>query len=173
MKQLIILTIIITFALSVRPVLSRASDYQTVEPGTGIRDTAHDLRRIGGDKGWSYRSQYQEMFNRHSMMTIRGVVSSVERFIPLGAQSEGIRLKLKTEKEDFSVHLGPVAFMQGRYPTIEKGDNIKVEGSRAMFYGGYFIMAVEVQKDDAVLTLRDINGVPLWDDGTIDTKDGS
>ena len=115
-----------------------------------------------GSGGWGYKSQYQRMYNPQSVATIKGVVQVVEQITPRGGMSYGIHLKVKTDTEILSVHLGPAWFIERQDIKIEKGDNIEVNGSKITFDGAPVIIAAEVKKGDAILTLRDENGFPAW-----------
>ena len=115
-----------------------------------------------GSGGWGYKSQYQRMYNPQSVATIKGVVEVVEQITPRGGMSYGIHLKIKTDTETLSVHLGPAWFIERQDIKIEKGDNIEVKGSKITFDGAPVIIAAEVKKGDAILKLRDENGFPAW-----------
>jgi hypothetical protein len=45
---------------------------------------------------------------------------------------------------------------------LKNGDSVEVKGSRVTFAGNPAIIAAELKKGDAVLKLRDDNGVPAW-----------
>ena len=171
MKNTIIFMIIfIAFELLHCSSFMIAGDYSTIEPGSGIKETAHDLREGQRADGWGYRSLYQRMYNPENIVTSKGIVDAVERITPKSAKSQGILLIVKTEAEDLSVHLGPASFIERQEIKIEKGDSIKVKGSKVTFDGVPTIIAVEINKDDAVLKLRDKNGFPLWDDKGMEKK---
>lgn len=121
-------------------------------PGRGMR----------GSGGWGMSGAYQKMYNPATVETVSGEVISVDRIPPMRGMGAGIHLQLKTEKGSISVHLGPAWFIDRLDTQIEKGNAIEVKGSRVTVAGKPAIIAQEVKKGDALLTLRDASGVPAW-----------
>jgi hypothetical protein len=119
-----------------------------------ITITLTDAQQWKGSGGWGYKSQYQMMYNPQSISTIKG--------IPVSGMSYGIHLKVKTETETLSVHLGPAWFIERQDIEIKKDDTIEVKGSKIIFDEAPAIIAAEVKKGDTVLKLRDKNGLPVW-----------
>jgi len=76
--------------------------------------------------------------------------------------SYGIHLKVKTDTETISVHLGPAWFIERQDISIEKGDTIEVKGSKITFNGAPAVIAAAVEKEEQELRLRDDNGFPVW-----------
>jgi hypothetical protein len=72
---------------------------------------------------------------------------------------------LKTDTETIEVSLGPSSFLQEKKYTFEKGDQLQVTGSKVKLAGADLLIAREVKKGDAVITLRDAQGVPEWRGG--------
>jgi hypothetical protein len=127
-----------------------------------ITITLTDAQQWKGSGGWGYKSQYQRMFNPQTVGSIKGIVETVEQITPVSGMSYGIRLKVKTETETLSVHLGPAWFIERQDIEIKKGDTIEVKGSKIVFDEAPAIIAAEVKKGDTVLKLRDENGLPVW-----------
>ena len=115
-----------------------------------------------GSGGWGYKSQYQRKYNPQTVVTVKGVVETVEQITPMSGMSYGIHLKVRTDAETLSVHLGPVWFVERQDIKIEKGDAIEVKGSKITFNGAPAIIAAEIKKVDTVFKLRDDNGFPVW-----------
>ncbi len=115
-----------------------------------------------GSGGWGMGGAYQRMYNPATVETVSGEVISVDRMTPMRGMGAGIHLQLKTGKETVSVHLGPAWYMDRLDQHIDKGDNIEVKGSRVTIDGKPAIIAATVKKGDALLTLRDDSGVPVW-----------
>ncbi len=113
-------------------------------------------------KGWGPGNQYGRMYDPKTVETIRGEVVRVDKITPLRAMSFGIHLAVKTEKENISVHLGPVWFIENQDIKIELKDKIEVKGSRIIFQGNPAIIATEVKKGEFILKLRDKSGFPAW-----------
>lgn len=123
---------------------------------------AQPWRGWKGGGGWGYNSKYQRMYNPQTVTTVKGVVKAVEQMTPMRGMSYGVHLKLKTDSETLSVHLGPAWFVERQNIKIEKGDTIEVTGSKITFNNAPAIIAAKVKKGDVVLTLRNENGIPLW-----------
>lgn len=115
-----------------------------------------------GSGGWGMGSPYQRMYDPGMVETVTGEVASIVRMVPGKGMSSGIHLQLRTEKETLSVHLGPEWYIERQDMKIEKGDKLRIKGSRVAFEGTPAIIAAEVAKEDGVLVLRDASGVPVW-----------
>jgi hypothetical protein len=93
--------------------------------------------------------------------TITGTVEDVLH--PAGYNGmAGTHVNLKTQDGVVQVHLGPEAYIAKQNFSIEKGDTLSVTGSKQVMGGQTVLLAREVKKGDAVLTLRDANGIPKW-----------
>lgn len=115
-----------------------------------------------GSGGWGMGTQYQRMYDPATVETISGAVEAVDKTTPMRGMHYGVHLLVKTAKETISVHLGPGWYLERLDTKIEKGDEIQVKGSRVTMMGNPAIIAAEVKKGDAVLKLRDDNGIPVW-----------
>lgn len=115
-----------------------------------------------GSGGWGSEGPYQRMYNPATTESISGTVMTVEKYVPLKGMNYGIHLLVKTEKETIPVHLGPAWYVERQDTKIVKGDKVAIRGSRVQFEGKPAIIAQEVRKGDAVLTLRDEKGNPAW-----------
>ena len=69
---------------------------------------------------------------------------------------------MKTSAETLEVHLGPTVFLNEKKVAIAKGDTLVVGGSRVTVDNERVFIAKDVTKGDAVWTLRDAAGLPLW-----------
>jgi hypothetical protein len=115
-----------------------------------------------GSGGWGMGGGYQRMYSPATVETVSGEVISVDRITPMKGMGTGIHLQLKTDKETLSVHLGPAWYIERLDAQIEKGNTIEVKGSRVTVAGKPAIIAAEVKMGDALLTLRDNSGIPVW-----------
>jgi hypothetical protein len=91
-----------------------------------------------GSGGWGPGGQYMGMYDPKSVETVKGEVVSVDFVTPMKGMTRGVHLVLKTEKESIPVQ------------------------ARVTLAGKPAIIAAEVKKGDAVLTLRDASGFPAW-----------
>ena len=115
-----------------------------------------------GSGGWGMGGNYQGLYDQATVETVSGTIESVDRTVPMKGMSRGVRLTLKTEKGPLSVHLGPEWYVERLDEKLAKGDLVEVKGSRVTFAGNPAIIAAELKKGDAVLKLRDENGIPAW-----------
>lgn len=123
---------------------------------------ARPWRDWKGSGGWGHKSDYQRMYKPQTIVTVKGIVEEVEQIIPITGMCSGIHLKLKTDSEVKSIHLGPSWFIERQYIKIEKGDAVEVTGSKIEYKGEPVVIAAEIKKEDSILKLRDENGYPRW-----------
>ena len=115
-----------------------------------------------GSGGWGMNGGYQRMYNPATVETVAGTIESIERTVPMKGMSRGVHLTLKTEKGLVAVNLGPAWYVERLDNELKMGDSVEVKGSRVILAGNPAIIAAELKKGDAVLKLRDDNGVPAW-----------
>jgi hypothetical protein len=101
-------------------------------------------------------------------ITRRCKVDSIDEVVPGDCRGcdGGIHLRATCDGEACDVHLGPAAYAKDKKFQLVKGDEIDVIGSRVSYDGGTSLIAREVRKGEAVLQLRDEQGLPLWRKGT-------
>lgn len=115
-----------------------------------------------GSGGWGMGGAYQRMYDPATIETVTGEVVGIEKATSKMGPQNGIHLRLKTDREVLSVHLGPAWYIERLDTRIQEGDRVEVKGSRITVGGKPAIIAAEVKKGDAVLQLRDAAGVPAW-----------
>jgi hypothetical protein len=115
-----------------------------------------------GSGGWGMGGGYQRMYNPATVETVPGTVESIDRIAPMKGMNPGVHVTLKTEKGTVSVHLGPEWYVERLDTKLAEGDSVEVKGSRITYDGKPAIIAAEVKKGDAILKLRDENGIPAW-----------
>lgn len=128
----------------------------------GLLIASTNVNAQRGNKGWGQDSNYGRLFNASTVETINGTVEAVE-FISMDTKtSTGIHLAVKTKSQTISVHLGPSWYLDNQEIQFEKGDEITVTGSRISYQNAPAIIAVEIEKGDDILLLRDKAGYPVW-----------
>lgn len=115
-----------------------------------------------GSGGWGARSAYQRMYNPATVETYSGEVVSVDEFHPGNGMRTGIHLLVRSGQKTRSVHLGPAWYIERLDTRIKKGDKVEIKGSRVTFQAKPAIIAAEVKMGDALLKLRDDQGIPAW-----------
>ena len=74
----------------------------------------------------------------------------------------GTHLLVKMGNEGIEVHLGPTAYLSEQKIVIAKGDAVEILGSRVTIDEEAVLLARRIKKDEAMWTLRDAPGRPLW-----------
>ena len=82
----------------------------------------------------------------------------------------GLHLLVKTDQNTFDVHLGSIWYLEQKNFSFEPGDAIVIRGSapreslRDQFLDSQMLTmtAIEVIKDNKILTLREEDGFPMW-----------
>jgi hypothetical protein len=115
-----------------------------------------------GSGGWGPGSQYGRLYNPKTVETDSGEVVSVDTIAPMKGMYFGVHLKLKTDKETISVHLGPQWYLENQDMVIAVKDKVTITGSRITLDGQPVIIATQVIKGEEALQLRDENGFPRW-----------
>ena len=115
-----------------------------------------------GSGGWGAVGQYSRIYDPKTTETITGEVTRIDTITPLKGMSYGIHLVLQTDRETISVHLGPSWYIERLDMKLHRGDSVTVTGSRVAIKGRPLLIAAELKKGEAVLKLRDENGVPVW-----------
>ena len=106
------------------------------------------------------------MYDKRAEVTVIGTVEEVREMTGMGGNAggsmHGMHVMLKTDKETFEVHLGPVHYLKEQKVDLAKGDAIEVSGARMTMGGRHVILAREIRKGDQTWTLRDADGRPHW-----------
>jgi len=97
-----------------------------------------------------------------SVDRLEGKIKSIKR-VPY-PDGEQMQLVLETDKEDITVLLGPVMFMNQSNVKIQVGDKVKVQAYSITVNGKRVFMASEISKNGNVLKLRDKYRKPAWQD---------
>ena len=114
--------------------------------------------------GWQHRGEYGQKFNVENIETVQGEVTAVDQFTPMNDMMAGVRMTVRSGNNDnVIVHLGPAWYIDRQYLRFERGDQVRVTGSRVQIDGQRTYMATEIRRGDEVLLLRDRDGLPRWD----------
>jgi hypothetical protein len=118
--------------------------------------------RWKGSGGWGAGAAYNRVYDPKTVETMSGKVGDIDIFTPMARMDNGVKFILKTEKEEVSVHLGPMWYVLQQDIDINPNDEVEVIGSRVSFGGESTIIAAQVKKGEKILKLRDENGSPFW-----------
>jgi len=111
--------------------------------------------------GYTQMQQGGRKYNPATEITISGVVDDVVQNQGKRGRT-GTHVTLKSGSDVMTVHLGPSAFLDNNNFTVNKGDKVRVTGSKVQLGGKDVVIAREIKKADQVLTLRDEQGLPKW-----------
>lgn len=130
--------------------------------GCGCVDCAcEDGGRIPPAASGSAPSSY----DRDTVTTIRGSVTSVAMVPARGGRTGGWHATLDSEGRQTDVHLGPSWFLDKLGLGLAKGEAIEVTGSLVEQANAPVLIAREVKWAGRAFTLRDERGVPAWSGG--------
>lgn len=134
----------------------------TIHSSSAANESWAKENKVWRGEGEEEFTPYARMYNPQTLESITGEVVSVERITPLRVLSYGVQLLIQTETEMLPIHLGMGWFIENQDLNIAPRDTIEITGSRITFDDQPAIIAAEVRKDNAVLTLRDTSGFPVW-----------
>jgi hypothetical protein len=126
--------------------------HQPQSPGSGINPAP----RI--------EDPYQKIFDSKTIKTISGQVVKIDQLPEFGF---GLQMRLTVfidKKEILPVYLGPAYYLVGPWQAkhIKLGDEVTVRGSLVTVKDEPLMIAVTVKRGNAVLRLRDQEGIPAW-----------
>ncbi|HEX9161504.1 MAG TPA: DNA-binding protein [Thermoanaerobaculia bacterium] len=98
------------------------------------------------------------MWDPQTVQAVSGTIVSVDRIKTGRPMGGGIHLTLQTATDKLDVALGPSWYIDELKTTFAAGDVIDVKGSLV----DKMLVAAEVKKGADTITLRDVNGVPVW-----------
>lgn len=113
-------------------------------------------------QGWGPDDAYQRRWNGRAVETLRGTVLSVDRIRPARDMALGAGLHVKTARLVLVVHLGPAWYLDRQDPALAPRDSVAVRGSLVTIGGQLVMIAQRVTRGQAVLRLRDDDGLPRW-----------
>ena len=101
-------------------------------------------------------------YGRAALETVSGEVIDVYEATSRQGYRAGLHLLVKANEETIDVHLGPISYIEGQNFHFEPGDALEIKGDRFTDSQIPTMIAIEVKKDNEVLTLRDDDGFPMW-----------
>ena len=114
----------------------------------------------GGNPG----SKYQHVkYDKAAETTIIGTVEDVMDFECPVSNAEGNHVVLATAEGKVVVHVAPAKFLKQYGIVLNKGDKLTITGARMKdAEGGDTMIARTITSDQAMISVRDPNGKPLW-----------
>jgi|GEM_PF-1111655 len=112
-------------------------------------------------QGWS---EYDKKFDPQKIETIEGRITNVSSFKPQRNASEGTQIKIRTpEDKTVTVQLGPKSVLDQQKVELNRGEKVKVTGSRTEHLLRSVVIASELMTQDGkTIKFRDEQGQPVW-----------
>lgn len=102
-------------------------------------------------------------YDTRSEVTVRGTVDDVLESVLASWRTAAQRIVVATDEGPVTVELAPSSFLKARYFSCVRGDTVELVGSRVPAAKGEFVvLARELRRRGASLTLRDAEGRPVW-----------
>ncbi len=133
----------------------------SAQMGMGMQGGMHGRGMMG--KGNNQNKQM--MYDSKTVITFSGEIVAVNSITNLKGQTASNQLRIKSDKEEFTVNLGPVWYMEKESMKFDKGDKVTITGSKVKLNNSDVVIAQKVVKGDKTLELRDENGKPAWKGG--------
>lgn len=117
--------------------------------------------------GWQRGSEYNRLFNPRTVETVTGTITTLHRDLhPLPGMAEGFGATLETtDGRQLQLQIGPTWFTQNFRDDwkVAVGDQVEVRGSLVRLHGTEALMVTWGRKGEHVMTVRNAEGVPVWD----------
>jgi hypothetical protein len=113
-------------------------------------------------QGVQMKDQQARMFNPAIIDSVAGVIEEIRKVEGRQGSNLGYHLTVKVKEEVLDVHLGPVWYVEQEEFTFEKGDMIKLVGSRVTIDEKPSMIAKKVEVKGKELKLRGDSGRPVW-----------
>jgi sporulation protein YlmC with PRC-barrel domain len=115
------------------------------------------------DGGWGADTPYGRLYDPAKEETISGQVVSIDTSAPLPGMAPGMQMLVQADDgKNTRVQVGPAWYLERQNLDIRENTRVQITGARAEVEGQPVLMAREVQFDGHVVTLRDMQGMPMW-----------
>jgi len=113
--------------------------------------------------GWGVDTPYGRLYDPAREQTISGQVVSIETSTPMPGMVPGMQMLVQTDDgKNTRVQVGPMWYLERQDLDLKENMHVQVTGTQAEIDGQPVLMAREVQFDGQSLTLRDVQGMPVW-----------
>jgi sporulation protein YlmC with PRC-barrel domain len=113
--------------------------------------------------GWGVDTPYGRLYDPAKEQTISGQVVSIETSAPMSGMAPGMQMLVQTDDgERMRVQIGPMWYIARQDLDVKENARVQVTGARAEIDGQPVLMAREAQFDGQIITLRDVQGIPMW-----------
>jgi len=113
--------------------------------------------------GWGVDTPYGRLYDPAKEQIISGQVVSIETSAPMPGMAPGMQMLVQTDDgKNTRVQVGPTWYLERQDLDVKENTRIQITGARAEIDGQPVLLAREVQFDGQLLTLRDMQGMPMW-----------
>jgi sporulation protein YlmC with PRC-barrel domain len=113
--------------------------------------------------GWGADTPYGRLYDPAKEETISGQVVSIDTSAPLPGMAPGMQMLVQADDgKNTRVQVGPAWYLERQNLDIRENTRVQITGARAEVEGQPVLMAREVQFDGHIVTLRDMQGMPMW-----------
>ena len=106
--------------------------------------------------------QRRQFYDTTTITSIEGTIASVDSQATPRGDFYMVRLTVKDTSGTTEVMVGPSFYLDSLNISFNKGDSVKVTGSKVNFRGNDFLMAAQIVSGGKTLKLRDDSGRPVW-----------
>ena len=121
---------------------------------------AQQRRNLRG-QGIGQGQQLSKFYDPETVVSIKGIVENINRYQYGQGGYYGIHVRLITDDENYSVHLGPAWFIENEIK-IGLNDLLEIIGSKCIYNDTLTVIAAQIKKDAQTLQLRNEIGIPVW-----------
>jgi hypothetical protein len=106
--------------------------------------------------------QRRQFYDSSTVTTINGTIASIDSQATPRGDFYMVRLTVKDTSGTTAVMVGPSFYLDTLNISFNKGDSIKVTGSKVNFRGNDVLIAAQIVSGGKTLKLRDDSGRPVW-----------
>ncbi len=106
--------------------------------------------------------QRRQFYDTNSVITYTGTIASVDSQASPRGNNYMIRLTVKDTSGTTNVVVGPTSYLDSQSITFNKGDTVKVTGSKMTFNGNDVVISAQIVSHGKTIKLRDDTGRPVW-----------
>jgi sporulation protein YlmC with PRC-barrel domain len=113
--------------------------------------------------GWGVDTPYGRLYDPAKEQIISGQVVSIETSAPMPGMAPGMQMLVQTDDgKNTRVQVGPTWYLERQDLDVKENTRVQITGAQAEIDGQPVLLAREVQFDGQLLTLRDMQGMPMW-----------
>lgn len=112
-------------------------------------------------QGRGMGQQLSRYYEPETVVSIKGVVNDIAQYRYGQGRFYGLHIRLNTENEIYSVHLGPAWYIENEMK-IDLNDVLEITGSKVIYNDTLTVIAAQIKKGEQIVQLRNELGIPVW-----------